>query len=100
MSRMSNTVVSRVTISSTNITGLRASVRGLSFRKACPIAGTTIFGSSKVVTGIRLRIFDVSIAKPPTDLKYGAGLHRELLNDRAERERREERETANDQDDA
>ena len=49
------TVVSTVTISSTNITGFLISVRGSSLTKAEPIAGTTILGSNSAETGIRLR---------------------------------------------
>ena len=59
------TVVSAVTISSTNITGFLISVRGSSLTKAEPIAGITIFGSSSAETGIRLRIFEVSMDVTP-----------------------------------
>src|ERR1700730_4953568 len=62
------TEVSAVTISSTNITGLAISVRGLSLTKAEPIAGATIFGSSRADTGIRLRILEVSIDMTPDQL--------------------------------
>ncbi len=65
ISRTSSTLVSSVTISSTNITGFLTSVRGSSLTKAWPIAGTMIFGSSRVETGIRLRSLEVSMVKAP-----------------------------------
>ena len=55
------TVVSAVTTSVTNITGILDQRAGLSLTKAWPIAGTTILGSSSVATGIRLRIFEVPL---------------------------------------
>ena len=55
------TVVSMVTISSTNITGFFINVRGSSFTNAEPIAGSTILGSSSADTGIRLRRSEVSM---------------------------------------
>ena len=58
-------VVSAVTISSTNITGFLISVRGSSLTNAEPMAGITIFGSSSAETGIRLRIFEVSMDVAP-----------------------------------
>ena len=64
-SRTSRTVVSAVTISSTNITGFLINVAGSSLTKAWPIAGPTIFGSSNVATGIRLRNLVVSIIVAP-----------------------------------
>src|SRR5262245_58681414 len=99
-SRTKITVVSAVTISSTNITGFLISVAGLSFTKAWPIAGTTIWGSSNVATGIRLRILDVSIVLTPNGSERSARSHRQLLNDRPQRERGEEGETADDDDHA
>ena len=50
------TVVSAATTSTTNMTGFLASVRGSSLTKAEPMAGPTIFGSSKAEAGTRLRI--------------------------------------------
>ena len=50
-----------MTTSSTNITGFLTRVRGFSLTKAWPIAGSTINGSSSVVTGIRLRSLETSI---------------------------------------
>src|SRR5262245_27100506 len=115
------TVVSMVTISSTNITGFFISVRGFSLRKAEPIAGTAIFGSNSADTGMVLRVVEVSmdalsgsirdliahdlLRKPPHTfrdhaLERRAGNHREMLDDGPERERREECEAADDQDHA
>ena len=54
-------MVSAVTISSTNITGLDISVHGLSLTKAEPIAGRTILASDSADTGMRLRRCEVSI---------------------------------------
>ncbi len=62
---MRMTVVSKVTTSSTNMIGFLIKVRGSSFTKAEPIAGHTIFGSSSADTGMRLRIFVVSIEVTP-----------------------------------
>ena len=56
MSRISMTVVSAVTTSSTNITGFFIRLRGSSLTKAEPIAGPTILGSNSAETGICLRI--------------------------------------------
>jgi hypothetical protein len=58
---MRRTVVSAVTISSTNITGFLISVRGSSFTNDEPMAGSTIFASSRAATGMRLRIAEDSI---------------------------------------
>ena len=95
-------MVSAVTTSSTKITGFLTSVRGSSLTKAWPIAGTTISGSSSVVTGIRLRSLEVSMVVTPNESRSEelAGEHREMLDDGAERERGEECQTADDQDDA
>ena len=99
---MRMTVVSAVTISSTNMTGFLISVRGSSLTKAEPIAGTTIFGSSSAETGMRLRSFEVSMEVTPDQIRSErrAGGHREMLDDGSERERREEGEAADDQDHA
>jgi hypothetical protein len=96
------TVVSAATTSTTNITGFFIITRGLSLAKAEPIAGTTILGSVSAVTGIRLRIRDVSIEMTPkcVRLEQLTSHHGEVLDDRPERERREEGETADDQDHA
>src|SRR3984893_9284416 len=62
------TVVSAVTTSSTNITGFFIRVRGSSLAKAAPIAGSTILGSSRAETGIRLRnVVVVSIEVSPSE---------------------------------
>src|SRR5215469_8410740 len=101
-SRIRITVVSAVTISSTNMTGFLIRVRGSSLTKAEPIAGMTIFASNSAETGICLRKVELSIAVTPSLIrgKQGAGIDRELLDDRAERQRREERQAADDDDDA
>src|SRR5665213_2639579 len=101
-SRTRITVVKAVTISSTNITGFLISVRGSSFTNAWPIAGTTILGSIRADTGMRLRICEVSIGITPKRIRseHGAGAHHQLLDERAECERREECKTADDDDDA
>src|ERR1700675_2914742 len=101
-SRIRITVVSAVTISSTNITGFLISVRGSSLTKAEPTAGTTIFGSNSADTGMLLRRDKVSIEVAPDLIgrKQSAGVDREALHDRAERERREEGEAADDHDHA
>src|SRR6202142_171342 len=101
-SRMSKTVVSAVTTSSTKITGFLIRVAGLSLTKAWPIAGPTIFGSKSVETGIRLRSLEVSIAVTPNEsvLEQRARGHREVLDEGPERERGEEGEAADDHDHA
>src|SRR5580704_12982570 len=101
-SRIRITVVSAVTISSTNITGFFISVRGLSLTNAEPIAGRTVFGSSSADTGMLLRRVEVSIDATPGLIRREkcTGVDRELLDDRAERERREEGEAADDHDHA
>ena len=58
-------MVSAVTISSTNMIGLLIKVRGSILTKAWPIAGSTILGSVSAETGMRLRIFEVSIELTP-----------------------------------
>src|ERR1700728_5024000 len=99
-SRIRIMVVSAVTISSTNITGFLISVRGLSLAKDETIAGITILGSSSADTGMVLRWAEVSIEVTPGLIgrEQCAGVHRELLDDRAERQRRKEGETANNHD--
>src|SRR5882757_5561564 len=100
-SRRKITVVSAATTSTTNITGLLIISRGSSLTKDEAIAGITIFGSSIAETGTRFCNFMVSMDVTPNDRsEQGVGVHREMLDDRAERERREEGETADDQDDA
>src|SRR6266478_4405643 len=101
-SRRKITVVSAATTSTTNITGLLIINRGSSFAKAEPMAGITIFGSSIAETGIRLFILTTSMdVTPKCDRsEQGVGVHREVLDDRAQRQRREEGEAADDQDHA
>jgi hypothetical protein len=60
------TVVSAVTISSTNMTGFLISVRGLNLTNAEPMAGSTILGSNSADTGMLLRKVDVSIELTPS----------------------------------
>src|SRR5271170_5965837 len=99
-SRIRIIVVNAVTISRTNITGFLISVRGLSLAKDETIAGSTIFGSSSADTGMVLRWAEVSIEVTPGLIggEQCAGVYRELLDDRAERQRRKEGETANNHD--
>src|SRR5580698_5991158 len=101
-SRIRITVVSAVTISSTNMTGFLISVRGLSLAKDETIAGITILGSSSADTGIVLRWVEVSIGATPDLIgrEKRAGIHRELLDDWAERECREEGEATDNHDHA
>src|ERR1700730_3188672 len=95
------TDVSVATTSTTNITGFLAISRGSSFVRAEPIAGNTIFGSSIAETGTRFCSFMTSMEVTPNDRsEQGAGVHRQMLDDRAERERREKCEAADDQDHA
>src|SRR5262245_66003505 len=95
-------VVRMVTTSSTNITGFFIRLRGSSLTKAEPIAGSTILGSNSADTGMRLRIFGVSIGACSGSVrcKQRARDHREVLDDRAERERGEECQSADDDDHA
>src|SRR5271163_56718 len=82
------------------MTGLRIITRGSSFLKASAIAGMAILVSVSVVAEPRMRLLDDSIGTPFWDLVEGAGVHRQMLDDRAERHRREVDKTASDQDDA
>src|SRR5712675_1929797 len=101
-SRRKITVVSAATTSTTNITGFLIISRGSSLAKAEPIAGITIFGSSIAETGTRFCNFMTSMDVTPKCVRseQGVGVHREVLDDRTERERREEGEAADDQDHA
>src|SRR5713101_6068421 len=101
-SRRKITVVSAATTSTTNITGLLIMNLGSSLTKAEPMAGITIFGSSIAETGIRLFILTTSMdVTPKCDRsEQGVGVHREVLDDRSERQRREEGQTADDEDHA
>src|SRR6478735_2588674 len=96
------TVVSVATTSTTNITGFLIINRGSSLAKAEPMAGITIFGSSMVDTGMRLFVLTTSMDVTPKCVRSeeGVGVAGEMLDDRPERERREEGETADDQDHA
>src|SRR5262245_47202575 len=101
-SRIRMIVVRMVTTSSTNITGFFIRLRGSSLTKAEPIAGSTILGSNSADTGMRLRIFGVSIGACSGSIRceQRARGHREMLDDGTERERGEEREAADDDDHA
>src|SRR5580698_6688598 len=101
-SRRKITVVSAATTSTTNITGFLIISRGSSLAKAEPIAGKTIFGSSIADTGTRFCSFMVSMDITPKEdrSEQGVGVASEMLDDRSERQRREEGETADDQDHA
>src|SRR6202167_2139196 len=101
-SRRKITVVSAATTSTTNITGFLIISRGSSLTKADAIAGKTIFGSSIADTGTRFCSFMVSMDGTPKEdrSEQGVGVHCEMLDDRSERQRREEGETADDQDHA
>src|SRR6185437_784865 len=102
-SRTKITVVNKATISTTNITGVLTINRGSSFANAEPIAGSTIFGSSIAETGTRFCSFVVSMdvnSVRDARSEQGVGVAREMLDDRTERQRREEGQTADDQDHA
>src|SRR5215831_4116457 len=99
-SRSKMIVVSAVTTSSTNMTGFLIRVRGSSFTKADPMAGTTILTSKSADTGMRLRMSEVSMEVTPKRRRSECclGNHREMLDDRTKRERRKEGEAADDHD--
>src|SRR5579883_2041784 len=94
-----SSVVSAATISTTNITGLRQSVAGLSLASDSRMAGTRILRSASLAIGIRWRVWTRSMEGLPGSVER-AGLHREMLDDGAERQRREEDEPTRDQDHA
>src|SRR5262249_25147224 len=126
MSRTRMMVVTADTRPTTNITGLRARYRGSSLRKASTIAGPMIVGSNSEIdfarrgasgvcagAGVGAGVCDrarvvgsslVMVMRRDALLRrcgeQRAGVHREVLDDRPERERREEREAADDQDHA
>src|SRR6185369_4132020 len=101
-SRRKMTVVSAATTSTTNITGLLIIRRGSSLTKADLIAGTRILGSSIADAVTFFCSFMASMeVTPKRDLsEQGVGVHREMFDDRPKGQRREEGETANDQDHA
>src|SRR5476651_727791 len=90
-SRTNRKVVRVAVISTTNITGLRAIARGSSFLKALPIAGTRMAGSNTLLACCLLMV---------VLSEEGAGLHRQMFDDGAQRQGGEECEPAHDQDDA
>src|SRR6202034_2025617 len=87
-SRRKITVVSAATTSTTNITGFLIISRGSSLANADPIAGNTIFGSSIAETGTRFCSFMISMDVTPKEdrSEQGAGVHREVLDNRSERQ--------------
>src|SRR5437868_8085230 len=95
MSRASNKVVRVATISTTNITGLRAILRGSSLIKAWPMAGIRIDLSAKLDFA-SLAAADLLM----TASEELPGLHRQMFDDGPQRQRGEESEPAHDQDDA
>src|ERR1700761_297817 len=97
-SRRKITVVSAATISTTNITGFLIIARGCSLTKDARIAGLRIFGSHIADIDERFCSFMVSMEVTPKSEEV-AGVHREVLDDGAERECRDEGEAADDQDD-
>src|ERR1700760_2676128 len=98
-SRRKITVVSAATISTTNITGFLIIARGCSLTKDARIAGLRIFGSHIADIDERFCSFMLSMEVTPKSEEV-AGIASEMLDDGAERERREEGEAADDQDDA
>ena len=91
-----------MTTSSTNITGFFISVRGSSLTNAWPIAGIDdrrIEQRGRRHPLAQFRGFHDCDSDDPAQ-NTRAGVHREMLDDRTERERREEGEAADDQDDA
>src|SRR5882757_8093924 len=100
-SRMKITVVNAATISTTNITGFLIISRGSSLTKADMIAGIRIFGSSIVEAVTFFCSFMASMDLNSEERSEQiVGVHREVLDDRPERQRREEGEAADDQDHA
>src|ERR1700674_3229456 len=104
MSRMTRIVVNTDTISTTNMTGLRASVRGLSLRKASLIAvaiipldrpGTVFCRPSRISEDavVVAEFMEVPSVRCASE-------HLEMLDDRPERERREVDQSAGNNDHA
>src|SRR5690349_13965872 len=94
---MNSTAVNVATTSTTNITGLRIMTRGSSLRNAWPRAGTKM-AVSVMVTALRSRALTGVVASIGVPLEKGACVHREVFDQWAEGERREEGETTDDQD--
>src|SRR5216684_1411177 len=90
-SRTNRIVVRLATTSTVNMTGFRTIALGLSLRKASMTAGPRIFGSAKVAA-----VLDGMISP----LEERSGIHRQLLDQGAECERRKEGEAAHDHDHA
>src|SRR5215813_10831788 len=98
-SRRKITDVSAATISTTNITGFLIIARGCSLANEDRIAGVRIFGSR--IVDIDERFCSLRVSMEVTfGSEQGVGVAGQMLDDRAERERREEGEAADDQDHA
>src|SRR5262249_35040176 len=95
-SRRNRMVVRAETISTANITGLRIISRGSSLLNAPSKAGTRMAGSVIVAMGRRLLVCESSMGCSLVS-KDCAGRHRQMLDDRADRQGREEGESADDQ---
>src|SRR5271170_6354542 len=93
-SRTNRMVVTRATTSTTNMTGFLARLRGSSLRNESQQAGPRIDGSASEIWRARWVMTELSGSKEV------AGGQREMLDDGAERERREEGQAADDQDHA
>src|SRR4051794_105078 len=99
---MKSKVVSEATISTTNMTGFLISRRGSSLAKAAPTAGHTIFGSNSAEPDFTLRRFILFIDFDSEEFRseQGAAGHRQVFDDGAKGECREEGQSTDDQDDA
>src|SRR3546814_19611332 len=89
MSRTNSNVLTAATVAVTNITGLRHSWRGSSLTKDWPTAAPISAGSNIGLESVCLRDMDVTPQKNPASEGL-AGDHQQVLEDRAERPRREE----------
>src|SRR5438132_12286515 len=96
------TVVSAATTSRTNVTELLIISLGSRLTNAEPMAGITTLGSSIAEAFTCCCNFMASMDVTPKCVRseQGAGIHREVLDDGSERQRREEGEAADDQDHA
>src|SRR5690242_21570685 len=96
------TVVRIVTTSSTKMTGVFTSVRGSSLLKDAPTAGQSRLGSSSVDALMPLRVVELCIVMAPglIGCEQNAGGHCQVLDDGAKSQRREKRQTADDEDHA
>src|SRR3984957_17892257 len=99
-SRTRMMVVSAATISTTNITGFLISTRGLSLRTDSQSAGPRIAGSSTEDCEPRILLRISMAIGLAACVEEGAGVHREVLDDRPEGNGWEEDQTTGDRDDA